>query len=119
MPGRVMKPRPNTLWPHVTCKEGRVVKIDTGTTAWMLAATALVLLMTPGLAFFYGGMTRAKSVLNMMMMSFGIIITATIAWVIYGPAIAFTTNGNETLNKIFGGLDALGLQSLVDTATKD
>ena len=43
---------------------------DTGDTAWMLASSALVLLMTPGLAFFYGGMTRAKSVLNMMMMSF-------------------------------------------------
>ena len=58
------------------------MKIDTGTTAWMLAATALVLLMTPGLAFFYGGMTRAKSVLNMMMMTFVSIITVTIAWVL-------------------------------------
>ena len=43
---------------------------DTGDTAWMLASSALVLLMTPGLAFFYGGMVRAKSVLNMIMMSF-------------------------------------------------
>ena len=43
--------------------------LDTGDTAWMLASTALVLLMTPGLAFFYGGMVRSKSVLNMMMMS--------------------------------------------------
>ena len=42
---------------------------DTGDTAWMLASSALVLLMTPGLAFFYGGMVRAKSVLNMIMMS--------------------------------------------------
>ena len=46
-------------------------EIDTGTTAWVLASAALVLLMTPGLALFYGGMVRAKSVLNMMMMSFG------------------------------------------------
>jgi Amt family ammonium transporter len=113
-----MKPQANTLWPHVTCKEGRVVKIDSGTTAWMLAATALVLLMTPGLAFFYGGMTRAKSVLNMMMMSFGAIITVTIAWVLYGHSIAFTDNGSSALNNIIGGFDALGLQSLVDTATK-
>jgi len=60
------------------------MKIDTGTTAWMIAATALVLLMTPGLAFFYGGMTRAKSVLNMMMMSFVSIITVSMAWVLYG-----------------------------------
>ncbi len=44
--------------------------LDSGNTAWMITATALVLLMTPGLAFFYGGMVRAKSVLNMMMMSF-------------------------------------------------
>ncbi|MEO3809766.1 ammonium transporter [Sphaerisporangium sp. B11E5] len=95
------------------------MKIDSGTTAWMLAATALVLLMTPGLAFFYGGMTRAKSVLNMMMMSFVSIITVTIAWMLYGHSLAFTTNGSEFLNKFVGGLDALGLQSLVDTATKD
>jgi Ammonium Transporter Family len=45
--------------------------LDPGATAWMLAASALVLLMTPGLAFFYGGLVRMKSVLNIMMMSFG------------------------------------------------
>ena len=72
------------------------MKIDSGTTAWMLTATALVLLMTPGLAFFYGGMTRAKSVLNMMMMSFVSIITVTIAWVIYGHSLAFTDNGSRS-----------------------
>jgi Amt family ammonium transporter len=94
------------------------VKIDSGTTAWMLAATALVLLMTPGLAFFYGGMTRAKSVLNMMMMSFVSIITVTIAWVLYGHSLAFTDNSMSWLNNFVGGLDALGLQSLVETATK-
>ncbi|MDP9846074.1 ammonium transporter [Streptosporangium lutulentum] len=94
------------------------MKIDSGTTAWMLTATALVLLMTPGLAFFYGGMTRAKSVLNMMMMSFVSIITVTIAWVLYGHSLTFTDNGNELVNRFVGGFDALGLQSLVDTATK-
>ncbi|MBT2232762.1 ammonium transporter [Nonomuraea sp. NEAU-A123] len=94
------------------------MKIDSGTTAWMLAATALVLLMTPGLAFFYGGMTRAKSVLNMMMMSFVSIITVTIAWVLFGHSLAFTDNSMSWLNNFVGGLDALGLQSLVDTATK-
>ena len=94
------------------------MKIDSGTTAWMLAATALVLLMTPGLAFFYGGMTRAKSVLNMMMMSFVSIITVTIAWVLFGHSLAFTDNSMSWLNNFVGGLDAIGLQSLVDTATK-
>ena len=49
----------------------RVLRLDTGDTAWLLAASALVLLMAPGLALFYGGMVRSKSVLNMIMMSFG------------------------------------------------
>ncbi|WP_063780976.1 ammonium transporter [Nonomuraea sp. SBT364] len=95
------------------------MQIDTGTTAWMLAATALVLLMTPGLAFFYGGMTRAKSVLNMMMMSFAAIITVTVIWVLFGYSLAFTENPSSAVNNLIGGFDALGLQSLVDTATKD
>ncbi|SDG56434.1 ammonium transporter, Amt family [Sinosporangium album] len=94
------------------------MKIDSGSTAWMLVSTALVLLMTPGLAFFYGGMTRAKSVLNMMMMSFAAIITVTAAWVLYGHSLAFTDNGSAAANMFIGGFDALGLQSLIDTATK-
>jgi Amt family ammonium transporter len=84
----------------------------------MIAATALVLLMTPGLAFFYGGMTRAKSVLNMMMMSFVSIITVTILWVAFGHSLAFTDNGNSFLNKFVGGGSAAGLQSLVSTNTE-
>ncbi|MBF8192474.1 ammonium transporter [Nonomuraea sp. K274] len=94
------------------------MKIDGGTTAWMLVATAMVLLMTPGLALFYGGMTRAKSVLNMMMMSFGAIIVVTVAWMLYGHSLAFTDNASSMINNVVGGFDALGLQSLVDTATK-
>jgi len=54
---------------------------DTGDTAWILASAALVLLMTPGLAFFYGGMVRAKSALNMIMMSFVTIGIVSILWV--------------------------------------
>ncbi|MFI6453049.1 ammonium transporter [Streptosporangium amethystogenes] len=97
------------------------MEIDSGSTAWMLASTALVLLMTPGLAFFYGGMTRAKSVLNMMMMSWVSIIVVTIAWVLYGHSLAFDAvgDGSGFLNKIIGGLDNLGLSGLVETATKD
>lgn len=86
--------------------------IDSGTTAWMLVCTALVLLMTPGLAFFYGGMTRAKSVLNMMMMSFVSIIVVTIAWVLYGYSLAFDASGSDALNKVVGGLDAIGLSGV-------
>ncbi|GIH27232.1 putative ammonia channel [Acrocarpospora phusangensis] len=93
------------------------MEIDTGSTSWMLISTAIVLLMTPGLAFFYGGMTRAKSVLNMMMMSFVSIITVTITWVIYGHSLAFDAvgDGSGFVNKIVGGLDAVGLNGVVDT----
>jgi ammonium transporter, Amt family len=73
--------------------------VNTGDTAWVLASAALVLLMTPGLALFYGGMVRAKSVLNMMMMSFGALALIGVLWVLYGYSEAF---GND----IFGGLVA-------------
>ena len=89
------------------------MKIDTGSTAWMLASTALVLLMTPGLAFFYGGMTRAKSVLNMMMMSWVAIITVTIAWVLYGDSLSFGKG-----NGFVGGLEYLGEHGLVNSASR-
>jgi Amt family ammonium transporter len=63
--------------------------MDTGDTAWVLASAALVLLMTPGLALFYGGMVRTKSVLNMMMMSFGAMALISVLWVLYGYSVAF------------------------------
>jgi len=62
---------------------------DTGDTAWMLASAALVLLMTPGLALFYGGMVRSKSVLNMMMMSLSSMGLVAVLWVLYGYSLAF------------------------------
>src|SRR6201995_1375911 len=62
---------------------------DTGDTAWMLASSALVLLMTPGLAFFYGGMVRTRSVLNMIMMSVSAMGVVTVLWVLYGSSLAF------------------------------
>src|SRR6478736_925016 len=73
--------------------------LDSGNTAWMIVATALVLLMTPGLAFFYGGMVRAKSVLNMMMMSFISIATIAVVWVLYGYGLTF---GSGTLGGLVG-----------------
>ena len=63
--------------------------VNTGDTAWVLTSAALVLLMTPGLALFYGGMVRSKSVLNMMMMSFGALALISVLWVLYGYSIAF------------------------------
>lgn len=62
---------------------------NTGDTAWMLASSALVLLMTPGLAFFYGGMVRARSVLNMLMMSISAMGVVSVLWVLYGYSLAF------------------------------
>ena len=63
--------------------------LDTGDTAWLLAASALVLLMAPGLALFYGGMVRSKSVLNMIMMTFGTLAVVAILWVLVGFSLAF------------------------------
>ena len=88
--------------------------MDTGDTAWILASSALVLLMTPGLAFFYGGMVRAKSVLNMMMMSFLAMAIIPILWVLYGYSIAF---GNDLGGGLLGGFDLIGLKGMnMDTA---
>src|ERR1700750_3400944 len=64
-------------------------KFDSGDIAWMLTATALVLIMTPGLAFFYGGMVSKKNVLSTMMQSFVCMGIITILWVIFGFSLAF------------------------------
>ncbi len=85
------------------------VEISAGDTAWVLASAALVLLMTPGLAFFYGGMVRAKSVLNMLMMSFATIAVVSVLWVLYGYSIAFTSDAGSGL---LGGLGALGFSGV-------
>ncbi len=65
------------------------VPVNTGDTAWLLAASAMVLLMVPGLALFYGGMVRSKSVLNMIMMVFGALAVVSLVWVLVGYSIAF------------------------------
>jgi ammonium transporter, Amt family len=87
-------------------------KIDSGDTAWMLASTALVLLMTPGLAFFYGGMVRVKSVLNMIMMSFACIGIVSLLWVLFGYSLAFKGS-----NPLIGDLSAVGLNGTLKTAS--
>jgi Amt family ammonium transporter len=71
--------------------------LDTGNNAWMLASAALVLLMTPGLAFFYGGMVRRKTVINMLMMSFSAMGTVGVVYVLWGYSMSFSSN-------VFGGL---------------
>ncbi len=85
--------------------------MDTGDTAWVLASAALVLLMTPGLALFYGGMVRAKSVLNMMMMSFGALALISVLWVLYGYSMAF---GNDVGGGLLGDpSEFFGLKGLM------
>jgi Amt family ammonium transporter len=88
--------------------------MDQGNTAFLLIAAALVLLMTPGLAFFYGGLVKAKSVISMMMMSFGALGLIGVLWVLYGYAIAFP--GAEGLVAPWSiDWTALGLNSLLET----
>src|SRR5256884_7024592 len=84
-------------------------KINSGDTAWMLASTALVLLMTvPGLALFYGGMGGKKKVLATVMQSFAITCLVTVLWVVVGYSIAFTKGG-----PIIGSFERLFLQGMV------
>jgi Amt family ammonium transporter len=73
--------------------------IDKGDTAWVLISTALVLFMTPGLAFFYGGMVRSKGVLNMIMMSMSAMGVVGVLWVLYGYSEAF---GNDAGRGLIG-----------------
>ena len=84
--------------------------VNAGDTAWVLASGALVLFMTPALAIFYGGMVRAKSALNMMMMSFSAMGITTIIWVLYGYSLAF----GKSHGGLIGGLDHLGLSGTLD-----
>ena len=90
--------------------------LNSGDTAWMLASTALVLLMTPGLAFFYGGMVRTKSVLNMMMMSMVTIGIVSVLWVIYGFELAFGFKANSPW---YGAISFSGLGSAVNQLTNN
>ena len=90
--------------------------VNGANTAWVLTSAALVLLMTPGLAFFYGGMCRSKSVLNMLMMSFSALGIVSVLWVLYGYAVAF----GPTHSGLFGWSSGLvGLKDLVHNVLVD
>ncbi|UXY53191.1 ammonium transporter [Pseudomonas tohonis] len=99
------------------------VVLNSGDTAWMLTATALVLFMTiPGLALFYGGMVRSKNILSVMMQCFAITGLISILWVIYGYSLAFDTTGMEqgvvNFNSFVGGFGKAFLYGLtVDSLT--
>ncbi|MBI4838138.1 MAG: ammonium transporter [Nitrospirae bacterium] len=83
-------------------------KVDTGDTAWVLISTALVMLMTPGLALFYGGMVRRKNVLGTIMQSFIALGVISIVWVLYGYSLAF----GPDIGHFIGSLDWAGLKNV-------
>lgn len=83
---------------------------DTGTTAFMLVSTMLVLLMTPGLAFFYGGLSRRKNVVNTMAMCLAVLGVVGVLWLVAGWSFAYGGDGSIP---VFGGFDQLGLAGLV------
>jgi ammonium transporter, Amt family len=94
--------------------------IDTGDTAWMLISTGLVLLMTPGLAFFYGGLVRSRNVLNTMMMSLVAMGLVGVTWCLWGYSLAFdVTPGQDGfgqgIERFIGGLDWLFLNNVSAT----
>lgn len=83
---------------------GSDVPVDTGTTAWLLASAALVLLMTPGIALFYGGMVRRTNVLSVLVQAFGGLAVVSVLWVAVGFSLAFSGD-----NPYLGDLDLAGL----------
>ncbi|HET7521557.1 MAG TPA: ammonium transporter [Candidatus Limnocylindria bacterium] len=83
--------------------------IDSGDTAWILVSTALVMLMTPGLALFYGGLVRRKNVLSTIMHSFFILALVSVTWVLWGYSLAF---GPDAGLGLIGRLDWLGLEGV-------
>lgn len=91
---------------------------DSGDTAWVLVSAALVLLMTPALAFFYGGLSRQKSVLNMMMMSFGAIGVVSVIYVLWGYSMSFAsahTGGSDIAGLFDNPFSLFGLTQLLET----
>ncbi|HAR63450.1 MAG: ammonia channel protein [Candidatus Margulisiibacteriota bacterium] len=84
-----------------------VPTIDTGDTAWVLIASALVMLMTPGLAFFYGGLVRRKNMLSVLMQCFMILAVISLQWVLFGYSLSFAPG-----NGFIGGLQWLGLNGV-------
>ena len=96
------------LMPMTAVAEEAAVKIDTGDTAWLLVSTALVMLMTPGLALFYGGMVRKKNILGTLMQSFVAISVVSVQWLLIGYSLSFGPDKGG----IIGGLEWVGLNGV-------
>ncbi len=88
--------------------KGRSMQIDTGDTAWVLISAALVMVMTPALGFFYGGLVRRKNVLSTIMHSFFIMALISVQWVLWGYSLAFGKDNGG----LIGGFDFLGLRGV-------
>src|SRR5215218_6199923 len=84
------------------------MEINTGDTAWVIVATALVTMMTPALAFFYGGMVRRKNILSTLNLSIITMGLISIQWVLFGYTLAF----GPSINGLIGGLSHLGLTGI-------
>ena len=90
-------------------------KLNSGDTAWIITATALVLFMTlPGLALFYGGLVRAKNVLSVLMHCFAVACLASILWLVGVYSLAFDDGGS--LNAFIGGLDKMFLSGVTSVS---
>ncbi|HSV74574.1 MAG TPA: ammonium transporter [Chthonomonadales bacterium] len=89
-------------------------RIDTGDTAWLLMSTAMVLLMTPGLALFYAGMVRSRNVLSMLMQSFVAMGVATVIWVVVGYSLAFSPGSPFVGGLSWVGLSGVGMEPNAD-----
>src|SRR3954463_3917826 len=83
--------------------------MDAGDAAWVLTSSALVLFMTPGLAFFYGGMDRRRNVLNMLMMNFWCLLIIPLVWVIIGFSLAYSGSGSFIGNLDWAFLREMGI----------
>lgn len=101
--------------PAPAASEAPAAKVDSGDTAWLLTSSALVLLMTPGLALFYGGMVRRKNVLGTIMHSFVAIGIITIQWILFGYSLAF----GPDVGHFIGSLDWIGLKNVGFTPNPD
>ncbi|HWV34883.1 MAG TPA: hypothetical protein VNZ55_04570, partial [Thermomicrobiales bacterium] len=86
--------------------------INAGNTAWVLISAALVMLMTPALGFFYGGLVNRKNVLSTIMHSFFILALISVVWVLWGYTLAFGPDKGG----IIGGLDFIGLKGIAPDA---
>jgi len=94
------------MWAAVPAEAG--TGIDSGDTAWLLTSAALVLLMIPGLAFFYGGLVRKKNILSVLMQCFIMICIISIQWAVIGYSLSFGTD----ISGVVGGLDYVGLRGV-------